>query len=114
MSAGGIHAALQNHAGGELFELGLMTAALLVVALLLARSSLAMNVKRQGVDEDIAPPQLKIGLNGVATSCLRPAGTARFGKLTLDVLTDGEEIKKGSRVVITDQIAEKIFVEELR
>lgn len=113
MNSGIIQAVLQIRASWEPFELGLATVAMLVVALLLARSALAMKVDRQSADGAIVP-LMKIGQGGVATSYLRPAGKARFGKLILDVLTDGEVIKKGSRVVVTEQTDEKIFVEELR
>lgn len=41
-----------------------------------------------------------VGLRGVTVSMLRPAGRARFGGRTLDVMTRGEFIDKGKPVVI--------------
>jgi membrane-bound serine protease (ClpP class) len=41
-----------------------------------------------------------VGLRGIATSTLRPAGRARFGDRTLDVMTRGEFIVDGTPVEI--------------
>jgi membrane-bound serine protease (ClpP class) len=43
---------------------------------------------------------LRIGESGVAISNLRPGGKAQFGATILDVMTQGELIKRGTRVKI--------------
>jgi membrane-bound serine protease (ClpP class) len=41
-----------------------------------------------------------LGMEGIALTDLRPAGTARFGKRRLDVITEGDYIDAGERVKI--------------
>jgi membrane-bound serine protease (ClpP class) len=46
-----------------------------------------------------APPRSDlVGLDGVAVTDLRPAGTARFGSERVDVVTEGEYLPQGSAV----------------
>jgi membrane-bound serine protease (ClpP class) len=46
-----------------------------------------------------APPRSDlVGLDGVAVTDLRPAGTARFGTERVDVVTEGEYVPQGSAV----------------
>ena len=44
----------------------------------------------------------KLGLEGIATSMLRPAGRGRFGNETLDVVSRGDFIDNGARIVIIE------------
>jgi len=55
-----------------------------------------------------------VGMYGVATSMLRPAGRARFGDRTLDVMTRGEFIEKGRPVVIIQAEGNRLVVTEAR
>jgi len=41
-----------------------------------------------------------IGLDGVAVTDLRPSGTARVGEERIDVVTEGEYVRQGSRVQV--------------
>ena len=50
------------------------------------------------------------GRSGVAESFLRPAGIARFGKHRVDVLTEGDFVDKGERVVIVRTEGNRVFV----
>jgi membrane-bound serine protease (ClpP class) len=46
-----------------------------------------------------ARPEL-VGQNGTALTDLRPAGTARIGDEKVDVVTEGEYIAQGSKVLV--------------
>lgn len=59
------------------------------------------------VEEDLA------GLEGIAETALRPAGTADFQGRRLDVVTNGEFIAKGTPVKITQVEGFRIIVEKL-
>ncbi len=54
-----------------------------------------------------------IGLEGVARSNLRPAGIAIFGNRRLDVVTEGDMIRKGERVRIIATEGSRIVVERI-
>ncbi len=63
----------------------------------------------------VQAPQETVGLTGmrgVAVSMLRPAGRARFGDKTLDVMTRGEFIDKGRPVAIIMAEGNRIVVTE--
>lgn len=51
-----------------------------------------------------------IGKEGVTNTVLRPAGTAEFDGVKLDVVSDGEYIPSGSRVKITQVSGRRIVV----
>ncbi len=53
-----------------------------------------------------------IGLEGIATSMLRPAGRGRFGTTTYDVVTRGEFIEKGRPIRIIEAGGNRYVVEE--
>lgn len=44
--------------------------------------------------------QQLVGQEGIALSALRPSGSAMFGDKRLDVMTEGEFVKKGAKIVI--------------
>jgi membrane-bound ClpP family serine protease len=52
-----------------------------------------------------------IGLEGVATSALRPGGKGEFGPDTVEVRTGGEYVEAGSRIRIVRIIHNQIIVE---
>lgn len=53
-----------------------------------------------------------IGREGIATSILRPAGTGDFDGVKLDVITEGEFLQKGAKIVITHVEGHRIVVRE--
>lgn len=53
-----------------------------------------------------------LGMEGVALTILRPAGKGDFDGVRLDILTSGDFIKKGAKIVVTSIEGKKIFVEE--
>lgn len=53
-----------------------------------------------------------LGMEGVALSILRPSGKADFDGVRLDVISSGEFVKKGSKIIVTSVEGEKIIVEE--
>ena len=55
----------------------------------------------------------RIGEIGVAVSPLRPGGKAQFGSSTLDVITQGEMIERGTRVKILGFSGHEAVVESL-
>lgn len=54
-----------------------------------------------------------VGAVGVATSSLRPSGTARFGAEPRDVISAGGFIPAGARVKVVDAQGNRIVVEEV-
>lgn len=59
-----------------------------------------------------AAAEPRIGLRGTATSTLRPAGRARFGEATLQVVTRGAFIPAGTDVEIIEVDGARIVVEQ--
>ena len=55
-----------------------------------------------------------LGVRGVALTTLRPAGTAQFENLKLDVVTQGEFISKGNPVKVIETNGGRIVVELLK
>ncbi len=55
-----------------------------------------------------------VGHEGVAVTILRPAGTGEFSGKRLDVVTEGNFIPAGSRIVITKTEGRRIVVEPAR
>jgi membrane-bound serine protease (ClpP class) len=51
------------------------------------------------------------GQIGIAESNLRPAGIARFGEVRESVVTEGEYIESGAKVVVADVRGSRIVVE---
>lgn len=58
--------------------------------------------------------QVKVGEQGTATTFLRPAGKARFGDRDIDVVTEGDFIKKDVRVRILAIKGNRVVVAEER
>ena len=53
-----------------------------------------------------------LGKKGVACTDLRPSGKGEFNGVKLDILSDGEFIKKGVKITVTEIKNNKIFVRE--
>jgi len=51
---------------------------------------------------------------GKALTDLRPSGTALIGTKRIDVVTAGEYINKGTKVVVTDEEGSKVVVEKIK
>jgi membrane-bound serine protease (ClpP class) len=62
--------------------------------------------KARASDTKLAPGQA-----GVAESDLRPAGIARFGELRASVVTEGEYIESGAKVVVAEVRGSRVVVE---
>jgi membrane-bound serine protease (ClpP class) len=60
-----------------------------------------------------ATGQNLIGMEGEATSPLRPSGTALFGDVPRDVVTKGIMIAKGTRIRVVDVSGNRIVVEPI-
>lgn len=54
---------------------------------------------------------LKVGMEGVAVSALRPMGTAEFNGKMIEVKTNGDYLAPGSRLKIIHLQSNEIFVE---
>ena len=68
-------------------------------------------VASQGPDYVAAPDRRDlVGKTGVATSYLRPAGVATVDGNRVDVLTEGDFVAAGSRIVVTRVEGARIFV----
>jgi len=59
-----------------------------------------------------AQQEARVGQLGVTMSQLYPGGKARFGEQTLDVLTGGELVEKGRRVIIIGHTGADALVKE--
>ncbi|MFD1952632.1 nodulation protein NfeD [Paenibacillus thailandensis] len=102
----------------------------LAVALLVSAAILAVSFKKykhRGIwnkfilrdklstEEGYVPAEAKtslIGLEGVALTALRPAGTALIGDKRVDVVTSGSYIEQGALIVVTKAEGTWVFVEE--
>ncbi|MEX2395971.1 MAG: NfeD family protein, partial [Balneolales bacterium] len=51
-----------------------------------------------------------IGLEGVALSTLRPAGTALVDSRRIDVVSDGDFIEKGEKVKVVTSVGSRVMV----
>ena len=54
-----------------------------------------------------------VGKEGIAVTTLRPSGTAEFGGVKLDVVSEGEYIPNGTRVKIIKVNGRRIVVENI-
>jgi len=63
--------------------------------------------------QQVSKPEIRLGDQGVAQSALRPAGIVRFGKQSVDVVTDGEFIARNSRVEVMEISGNRIVVREV-
>ena len=107
-------------------NLGIALAAATLGCLLLARFLPHTTLYRRMVLGKTNPPgpsfskstvgsnlQLKIGDTGVAQSILRPCGTALFGSLHVDVITQGEFVEPHSKIRILAIEGMRVVVESI-
>lgn len=55
-----------------------------------------------------------LGSEGVALTTLRPSGTADFSGVKLDVVSNGEFIKKGTLVIVDKVMGNRIVVKQIK
>jgi membrane-bound serine protease (ClpP class) len=74
-----------------------------------------------GVDSPIsmtAPPEtaakLEVGQTGRVVTPLRPSGKAQFDKVFVDVVAQGEFLKRGTKIKIVEIIGNRVVVEAIR
>ncbi len=73
--------------------------------------------EKLSAEEGYLPAEEKnfmIGMEGIALTTLRPAGTALFGDDRVDVVTSGEFIENGAKLIITKAEGTWIFVKEIK
>lgn len=98
--------------------LAILGAALLLVLRFASRSRLSKYlILEESVQDDVrfsagADLNYYIGSEGIATSALRPSGTADFSGVKLDVVSGGEYIQKNSTVIITKVEGNRIVVKQ--
>lgn len=66
-----------------------------------------------GFTVDLSLKEITIGTTGIAVTPCRPSGIGLFNNKKLDVLTVGEYIDKGEKIVITKIEGTKIIVKKL-
>jgi membrane-bound serine protease (ClpP class) len=79
----------------------------------LGKSSLALNTSltsEQGVVSQSKDLDTFLGTTGIATSALRPSGTAEINDMRVDVVTRGEFIDKGSSIEVIAVTGNQVIV----
>lgn len=97
----------------EVLELMLAGMALLITVVLLLQGTRFTRLDQESPDSNSSSPVLQVGQTGIAISFLRPSGQAQFGSRILDVLTEGEVVKKGRTVFVIQQIDGDTYVKEV-
>lgn len=69
--------------------------------------------KEEGFTSTLDIEEDLVGLEGIAETILRPAGTGLFGKRKIDVVTEGEFIQRGSKIKIVKIEGFRVIVEEI-
>lgn len=87
---------------------------LMFIAYRLVASKRSPLVLKDVLNEDVPKSDLNYFLNmdGVALTTLRPSGKGDFDGVRLDVLTEGDFIRKGSKICVSSIEGKKIFVKE--
>lgn len=88
---------------------------LMFIAYKIVASKKSPLILTESVHEEQMKNDLTFFLNkeGVAVTALRPSGIGDFDGVSLDVLTNGNFIQKGSKIKITEMTGKKIFVKEI-
>lgn len=68
---------------------------------------------KAGVPIDPSDLTYLLGKEGVAVTDLKPAGKGDFEGVELDIFSEGQYIKKGTRIVISKVNQKKLMVKEL-
>jgi membrane-bound serine protease (ClpP class) len=107
-----------------LVNLGLAVLLFMIVASLLARflpdlPLFKRLVLAEAIDEGPAlqdsgtglfPVRVRVGDVGVASTTLRPAGKAAFGEASVDVVSDGEFVESGTKLVVLEVRGDQVVV----
>ena len=83
---------------------------------LLARSPVTLRTtlsREKGVSSQDSLLAGLVGKSGVATSTLRPSGIAEIQERRIDVVTRGEYLEKGTRVIVQKVTGNQVIVQEL-
>ena len=95
-------------------------AVMLVISIIIfnskkVKSPIKLDTEVQGKDLFIDGKDMEylIGKKGEAATDLRPSGKGEFDGVKLDILSEGEYIKKGATLEITEIKNNKIFVREV-
>ena len=80
------------------------------------KSPIKLDTEVQGKDLFIDGKDMEylIGKKGEAVTDLKPSGKGEFDGVKLDILSEGDYIKKGTTLEITEIKNNKIFVREVR
>lgn len=62
---------------------------------------------------EVEPTKFAIGMEGIATSALRPFGNGEFAGNTAEVRTSGEYVESGNRIRIIRLMSNQIIVENI-
>jgi membrane-bound serine protease (ClpP class) len=73
--------------------------------------SLVLN-EEVGHDDELKERQNLIGATGIALTDLHPSGRALINETRIDVITEGQQIKKGREVIVVSTSGPSIFVRE--
>jgi membrane-bound ClpP family serine protease len=89
---------------------------LMYIAYKFAASKKSPLILKESVHEEQMKSDLTFFINkeGVAVTALRPSGKGDFDGVSLDILTMGNFIQKGSKIIITEIAGKKIFVKEIQ
>jgi membrane-bound ClpP family serine protease len=84
---------------------------------ILARSNLSLKQElssKLGVASQNEALESYLNMQGEAMTDLRPSGMARIGSERLDVVTDGEYIDKGTKIIVSRVTGNQIIVEKTK
>ncbi|MBR6293243.1 MAG: serine protease [Lachnospiraceae bacterium] len=114
---------LAGRDNGERIFIGVIAIVIIAVMLVISicifkskkiKSPIKLETDMQGKNLFIEEKDMEylLGKKGVACTDLRPSGKGEFNGVKLDILSDGEFIKKGVKITVTEIKNNKIFVRE--
>lgn len=114
---------LAGRDNGERIFIGVIAIVVIAVMLVISicvfkskkiKSPIKLETDMQGKNLFIEEKDMEylLGKKGVSCTDLRPSGKGEFNGVKLDILSDGEFIKKGVKITVTEIKNNKIFVRE--
>ena len=114
---------LAGRDNGERIFIGVIAIVIIAVMLVISicifkskkiKSPIKLETDMQGKNLFIEEKDMEylLGKKGVACTDLRPSGKGEFNGVKLDILSDGEFIKKGVKITVTEIKNNKFFVRE--
>ena len=94
-------------------EQGVLITVVVIVALGILMTIIMDTDVKAGVPIDSSDLTYLLGKEGVAATDLKPAGKGDFEGVELDIFSEGQYIKKGTRIVISKVNQKKLMVKEL-